>query len=741
MDTGRNDAGQLIERQRPESRISLPLMARSRVSLISLGFAATVSQAVLLREGMAALGGSELSWTVVMTLWLVSMAVGARLGAHTRIGSLGEAAPFLVVVLSMGGAILLRAAPALAAAAPGEAAAGWAIPWVWLAAVVPAAALGGWAFPALASGLTSAGPARAYAMEAAGALLGGLLFTFALAPLGSAAALIGTAALCLAVALRCRPWLAGLVLLACAAAAWPSGGLLARAEWRWAKRGGRVIAWRETHHERLELGSGPPLTLYGDGRLLATYPDPWQVSMRGNLLMLLHPDPERVLAVGGVADGTIDVLLRHPLRELMVVSDDPELPGILSKWYGGGLERGLRDPRVTVCRADPVRAVSREGRWDLILLLDPDPATLRANRTRTAGFFRRCREALAPGGRLVVHVGVSDVYRGGAAGRLLEVLSSTLRSAFPYVAGIPGDQVLLVAGEGPLADDLDPAVLAARWKKRGVSDPIFVPEVLPILVPRHRARDLTGFLDRSRAPVNRAQRPEAVLPAMARVEGRGQRQVVRFLLDLAHVHRDALDVAGGVAVLAVLLIGLGSRRRSGEVVAGAAGAAAMGWWFLLLASWQASRGSVYGEIGALSAAFMGGAAAGALFAARWKEPQRKLPVLLIAGSLLSAVIATPAALTWPMPLVPALLAAGGAIAGAIFPGAARFLGGAHVQRASGRGFSADELGAAAGALLAGTLLPVAGNVWLAVLLAGILAAAAVTVVIPHRSSRRGERWP
>ncbi|NOZ79944.1 MAG: hypothetical protein GXP48_12360 [Acidobacteria bacterium] len=716
---------------RSRSRLGFQL-TRSRVSLISLGFAATVSQAVLLREGMAALGGSELSWTVVMTLWLVSMAVGARLGAHSRVGSLGEAAPFLVVAFAMGGAVLLRAAPALAGAAPGEAAAGWAVPWVWLAAVVPAAVLGGWAFPVLASGLTHAGPARSYAMEATGALLGGLLFTFALAPLGSAAALIGTAGLCLAVALRRTPWLAVLVLVAFAAGAWPSGGVLARAGWRWAKREGRIIAWRETHDERLELGSGPPLTLYGDGRLLATYPDPWQVSMRGNLLMLLHPDPKRVLTVGGVADGTIEVLLRHPLEKLMVVSDDPQLPGILAGWYGGGLKRALDDPRVEVCHADPVRAVRRSGPWDLILLLDPDPATLRANRTRTAGFFRRCRDALAPGGRLVVRVGVSDVYRGGAAGRLLEVLSATLRSVFSNVAGIPGDEVLLVAGEQPLVDDLDPAVLAERWKRRGLRDPIFVPEVLPMLVPPHRARELTRFLAGSRAPVNRAQQPEAVLPAMARVEGRGQRRVVRFLLDLAHLHRGALDLGGGVAVLLILVIGLGSRRRSGEVVAGAAGAAAMGWWFLLLASWQASRGSVYGEIGALSAAFMGGAAAGALFAARWKEPQRVLPALLIAGSLLSAVIATPAALAWPMPLVPALLAAGGAIAGAIFPGAARLLGGAHVQRASGRGFSADELGAAVGALLAGSLLPVAGNVWLAVLLAGVLAAAAVTVIIPHR---------
>ncbi len=710
---------------------------RFLVDLLALGFAATVSQAVLVREGMAALGGSELSWTIVMTLWLVAMAVGARIGAHARARWVGALGPFLLVVFSMVGTVVLRAAPALAGSSPGEAAAGWAVPWVWLAAVVPAAMLGGWAFPVLASGLTHAGPARAYALEAIGALSGGLVFTFVLAPLGSAAALLAAAGVCLALALSRIRWLALLVLVGCAAAAWPSGRMLARAEWRWAQRAGHVLAWKETHHERLELGSGPPLTLYGDGRLLATYPDPYQVSIRGNLLMLLHPDPHNVLIVGGVANGMIEVLLRHPLNRLMVVSDDPELPGILGRWYGDGLAQALGNGRVEVSHADPVRAVLSGGPWDLMLLLDPDPATLRSNRTRTVAFFRRCRRALRPGGRVVVRTGVSDIYQGGAAGRLLSVLASTLRSVFSYVAGVPGNHVVLVAGDEPLHDVDDPVILARRWERRGVEDPIFVPQMLPMLVPPERAAELNRFLAERSAPVNRAGRPEAVLPAMARVEGRGQRRIVRWLLALATLPRRVLAFGGGLVVLLTLVAGLGSRRRTGEVVAGAAGAAAMGWWFLLLASWQASRGSVYGEIGALSAAFMAGAAAGALFAARWEAPERMVPVLLSAGSVLSAVIATPLVLRWPGPLVPALLAGGGAIAGAIFPGAARLLGGAHVQRASGKGFSADEVGAAAGALLAGALLPVAGHAWFALLLTGILAAAAIAAFVQHRAEIGG----
>jgi len=708
----------------------------TEVHLIALGFAATVAQAVLVREGMAALGGSELSWALVMGLWLAAMAVGARLGARWGGDRWGAGAPLALVALAMTGTVILRAAPALARTAPGEVGAGWSVPWIWLAAVAPAAAVGGWAFPILAGRLRMTGPARGYALEAGGALIGGLAFTFALAPLGSGATLVWAAGLCAAVMLARRPWAAVLLLVIAAIGAGPSGRELARAGWRWARHPGRLAAWRETHHERLELGSGPPLTLYGDGRLMASYPDPWQTSLRGNLLMLLHPHPGRVLAVGSVSDGSVEVFLRHPVRRLAVVEDDPELPGLVRRWYGEAMRRALSDPRVQIRRTDPVRAVRPGDGWDLILLLDGDPATLRGNRTRSLEFFRRCRAALAPGGRVAVRVGVSDVYRGGAAGRLLDVLAVTLRKVFPHVAAIPGEQVILVAGARPVDDVLDAGRLQRRWAKLGIHDPVFSPEVLPMLVPRARAEGLTRALGLARAPLNRARRPEAVLPAMARAEGRGQRRVVRFLLDLGSIPRRTLAAAGGALVLLVFLAGLGSTRRAGEVAAGAVGASAMGWWFLLLASWQASRGSVYGEIGALSAAFMGGAATGAMTAARWPRPERILPALLAAGVGLSLLIATPLCLALPFPLVPLLLAVGGLLAGAAFPGAARLLGGRDPRRASGGGYSADELGAAVGALLAGFLLPVAGNVWLALVLAGILGAAALGVILRARSAPR-----
>ena len=65
--------------------------------------------------------------------------------------------PAAIVILGAGGTILLRAAPGLAGASPGEAIGVWATAWIWAVAVLPPALIGGLAFPVLAEHLAANG--------------------------------------------------------------------------------------------------------------------------------------------------------------------------------------------------------------------------------------------------------------------------------------------------------------------------------------------------------------------------------------------------------------------------------------------------------------------------------------------------------------------------------------------------------------------------------------------------------
>lgn len=706
-------------------------------TLVALGFSSTVVQALLLREAMAALSGSEMAWGAVLFAWLVGMAAGARAGVRLGTVRFARTAPFLVLILGAGGVLLFRAAPVLAAVGAGVSLTTWRALWLWIAAVLPAAAAGGLAFPILAHELPGTNAAgNAYVREAAGALVGGVVFTFVLAPWGTAVTLVLCSALTGALQLARRHLVAALLSLAAGiAVAGPAASTLAHATWRWSGRPGRLAAWRETRDQRLELAAGEPAVVYADGRLLASFPDPWGTIPQAHLLMLLHPAPRRILATGVLADGALIPMLEHPVRRIDIAEEDPELPDLLASWYGHRLRDAIRDPRVVVHPRDPIATLSRGGTWDLIALLDPDPSTIRRSRTRTVEFYRRCREHLSPEGILVVRVGVPDTYVGGAGGRLLAITASSLRTVFSRVAGIPGEHVLIVAG-GPEADlDLSPDTLVARWRARDIADPSFPPDLITVLLDPDRALPLSHFLQTVQAPTNTIFRPRAVLVAAALTEGRGQPPLLRIAANLGS--RSSLPLAVAVVILASVLV-IRSARGSpfGVESAAVVGLSSMAWWLLLLAQWQATVGSVFSEVGALSAAFMAGLALSAHLAGRQSHPEKLLPWALAAGGALSLVLTSPAVLSAPRIAIPVLLGLGGGLTGAAFPGAAALAGLGSARTGSGRGFAADEAGAGLAAITVGLIaLPWIGLTATAIGIAGldIATAAACLVAVRRRS--------
>ena len=547
-----------------------------RSDLVILGFAAGVGQALLLREAMAATGGSELAWGTVMALWLTGMAGGSRLGIRLGGGSAAPKLPLITVLLVAAGVVLLRAAPALLGTAPGETISTWHATWLWAAAVVPPACAGGLAFPIFTGRLASGGAGTAYGLEALGAIVGGLALSLTIAPLGTAAALCLTAAVAAPFALIPEHRvLASITVLALAVAAGFAGDTLAAASWSWAGHPGALSHWMETRQQRLELASGPPHVLYTDGRLAASYPDPFSTVPAAHLVMLLHPDPERIVAVGCLADGSIATMARHPASTFLVVEDDPQLAEVLPDWYGGELRQALEDPRIELRTTDPIRALAPRGRWDLIVLRDGNPITIRQNRTRTVEFFSLCRDRMADDGILIVRLELSDTYLGGSAGRLLEVMVATLREVFAQVVAVPGEQVLLVAG-GPAAEiATDPASLIERWRDRGVVDSAFAPEILNLLVDPGRAADLGTVVARSDAPVNTRKHPRAVLLAAGIAEARAQ----PFLLAMSRrlESRPPTPLAVVLALLIASLLATALRPRPAPVaIAMVVGACSMG---------------------------------------------------------------------------------------------------------------------------------------------------------------------
>jgi spermidine synthase len=681
--------------------------ADPRTTLFLLGVATVVAQALLLREAMAAMGGSEIAWGTVMALWLFGMGLGSRVGAATGSERLARILPVLVLAIAGLGVVLFRAAPALIGAASGETITTASAIWLWIVAVAPTAFAGGLAFPILAGALGTSGGGKAYAIEATGMLAGGTLLSVILMGFGTTVALCLSFAVVAAAAMWRRSRLIAFMIMVAGISLAPmAADSLAQAGWVWSGNPGELHDWRETRLQRLEVSDGPPTAIFADGRLVASYPDPYETLPRAHLTMLLHPNPSRVFAVGCVADGSVEAMARHPVERLVVVEEDPVLLSNLPTWYGVDVAEALLKPHVQPVTSDPLRAMLSSGPWDLVILHDGNPTTLRRNRTRTLEFLRRCRTHMNPDGILVMRVAVSDTYLGGAAGQLVATLATTLREVFPQLAALPGEEILLIAGGPDARFDLDADRLSERLRSRGLESSELIPEMIPLFLDRERAATLRAWLEGT-ARVNTISHPRAVMLAGGLHEARSKPAVLSLVLGLEHRGSWPLAVALGIVVLCLLAMSFW-RRPPVFSTAAAVGFCSMGWWLLLIATWQATRGSVYSEIGILTAIFMAGLAGGAGLACKWSQPERLLPLALAAGAALSLLIAGGVAIQFPLAAVPVLLIAGGGLTGMAFPGLTA-LSGLASRRGAGIAFAADEAGAAAGALVVGIIaLPWAG---------------------------------
>ncbi len=749
------------------------------------GILAISAQVLLLRELVVGVAGDELAIGVGLAAWLLGIAAGAGVGRHRRPavaprdGAVGIA---LLAVLPVFGIVAGRLMRRALGPDPGE------LPGLSLtlalAAVtlMPPGALVGWTFTSLASSASrqwEAGDAiaRVYIFESIGALAGGLSVTLlvgpGLAPLPAVALLGAIAALVALTAVR-GGIVAGARFLSVAAIL---GALLLLASGpldTWSERvrfagvapGVPLRAVLDTPWQHLALGGEDDVWhLYASGQYTGSFPDPYEAESLGHLVACLAPRPERVVVFGGAERGLLRVLLRHPVREIILVEPDRWGLAFVRDRMANGDRVALDDPRVRVVRDDPRRFLEGTAeRFDLVLLLGPDPVTLLRARLGTIEFFRRCASRLAPDGVLVAGLRTAPNVLVGETAALAGSVFGAMKEALPVVRATPGPNTLLVAGWTPETVTLDPTTLAGRWDRRGISASSFGAALVPVLLPPERvAAQELALLDASATvEPSRDDRPASFLHALAR---RQQTTAGRWGVAVGVVSRLPVAMLVFFALAPSLFAVTRLRTRSAlpDRRAAAAshavavtGAAGMGFSLLLLLSFQTRVGVLYGVLGALTAVFMLGLALGAVLAQRtvaargeeWAGPTGLRLALAVALSYAvtlpwtigAAAQASASGLVAALLAHGALLLAAGVVTGALFPMAAatRLAAGDDAAEAAGRLETADHVGAAVAALFGAVLfIPALGFASSAWLLAALLALALAGVPTASPDRRDG----
>ncbi len=617
---------------------------------LAWGIQAIVTQSLLLREATVLMSGSELVWGIVLSAWLAGVAggawIGGRIARRTGLATGGLTVALLLLgVLSCASLWGFRETRTACDIGPGEL---LPLSTMVLAAVVlvlPCGLMVGMAFPLAgrvreSGGLVESGVPinRIYTLESAGSLLGGALFTFwaveHLSPIRTALLCTVLTALTLSLLLLATgSRRSGVVVLLAAGVAAATAGLagprlnrfLVERRWR-GLPGYELVAEAESRYQNLAvIRLGDQFTLYCDGQRASDFPDPRTFAPPAHFWMCQHPEPRRVLVLGGGEQGLLAEILKHPVQRVDHVESDPRLITLIEPFRSAEDRAALQDPRVTVRHGDARLCVKmQDDPYDLVIACLPEPTSALRARFYTREFFAELRRAMTERAVLCLTATASPTSLPTASARYLAGVRDTIATRFPDVLVGWGDPAYILAATQKGLISTDAALLTKRYQQRHVEsrwfDPVWFDGATDWFTPE-KVRLRVAELDAApEAAVSTDLRPIIYMHRLALWEKMTAAHSHRLIERLLAVKWWQAAAVLAVATLAVLLAYRAIGRPFGEAVVvfsvGSTGFVTMSLSIVWLFAFQNLYGYVYQWIGWIIAVFMGGLVIGCAWAGR-----------------------------------------------------------------------------------------------------------------------------
>lgn len=217
-----------------------------------------------------------------------------------------------------------------------------------------------------------------------------------------------------------------------------------------------VVLREATPYQRIVVThEGSDTRLFLDGALQFSSVDEYRYhEALVHPALLSHPDPRRILVLGGGDGLAVREVLRHDVDSVTLVDLDPAM----TRLFGGrdDLARlndgSLRDPKVTVVNEDAFRWL-QEGtdRFDAVIIDFPDPNDYPVGKLYTNHFFRLLSRRLRTQAAVAVQ-STSAFFSPEAFWCIVRTLEAEGFSVRPYHAYVPsfGEWGFALAAKTPL---------------------------------------------------------------------------------------------------------------------------------------------------------------------------------------------------------------------------------------------------------------------------------------------------
>ncbi len=525
---------------------------RYLLAVLALGAVAQIGQVLLLRELLMVFHGNELSIGLILSAWLLWVGMGSRLGA-VIVGRLNR--PLFLLMITGGGILLalpvtillIRGLRGFFDVMPG---AYISLPDMVISCLLlmaPACLLIGAHFVLLSRVWREAdhaedtsGAGKTYIGEAAGNMLGGILFTFVMVHhLDSfQSAVLAGVLMIFAVLWMTRQRGKGMPTL-------PSGsrpvllGLLAvailvvpflghvdqwayRMQWQHFAPDYPLVETHQSKHGTISVVQrGDQYSFFQSGHLVFSTAGPEVIApgleeqeavIFAHLAMVQHRQPEQVLLIGGGLRGTLSEILKHPVERVDYIEMDKVLTEAAMPYASRATLEALADPRVRLIHTDGRLYIkTSDRRYDMIIVDVPDPATAVLNRFYTEEFFEEAAALLGPDGVFVTSVTSTADLRGTAIANRNATIYHTLVGAFSRVLPAGERTMFYFATNAPEQVSVDVLTLTERFRDRRIETEGFSEHHFHTLLPESQLQRVNWVVrHHGRCPEAHLEGPGAV---------------------------------------------------------------------------------------------------------------------------------------------------------------------------------------------------------------------------------------
>ncbi len=211
-------------------------------------------------------------------------------------------------------------------------------------------------------------------------------------------------------------------------------------------------------------------TFFSNGLTMFSVPNPAFAEQVSHFAMLEHPNPKKVLLIGGGVSGSLGEILKHPTEKVDYVELDPMVIKLAENWLDKKDVAPLYDPRVTIENIDGRHFVKTSKEKYSIIILDlPEPSTAQLNRFYTQEFFKEVYKILDDDGIFSTGVLSSANYLSDEHQAFLNCIFQTLDSVFEDIITIPADdQIIFLSCKSKGIISYDQELLAERLRQRNI---------------------------------------------------------------------------------------------------------------------------------------------------------------------------------------------------------------------------------------------------------------------------------